>query len=81
VIARLGLLLAPSKLFACAVCFGKNDNPGLVAGLTWGIAILVGATFLSVAWLAAAIIEAEKKKEAADALLIGASTSSAQASQ
>ena len=67
-IPRLRLLLASKSAFACAVCFGKNDNPGLVLGLGWGIAILVGATGLCLAGLAAMVAKIEKTKAKADEL-------------
>jgi hypothetical protein len=45
--AAAGLFLAlATRASACAVCFGKNDNPGLVLGIAWGIVILIGGTGL-----------------------------------
>ena len=64
------LLLPAARAYSCAVCFGKGDNPGLVSGLTWGLFILIGATFVSVAWLTAAMVRMEKRKAAADQLAL-----------
>lgn len=61
------LLLLPSPLKACAVCFGQTDNAGLVSGLTWGIVVLLGATFLLIGWLVAAVWRIEKDREAREA--------------
>ena len=59
-------LAGPAR--ACAVCFGRGDNAGLISGLTWGIVILVGATFLSLGGLVAAVVQMEKRKLQADSL-------------
>lgn len=56
----------PAPARACAVCFGKNDNPGLVSGLTWGIVILAGAAFLSLGAIVAAVVRMEKRKAEAE---------------
>lgn len=53
---------------ACPVCFGKtSDNAGLFAGLTWGLFILLGCTFLIIAKLAAVVMNVEKARALAEA--------------
>lgn len=61
------LLLVPSSLRACAVCFGQTDNAGLVSGLTWGLVMLLVPTFGLIAWLVAAVYKIEKNREAKEA--------------
>lgn len=59
----LGSLLAPSPLWACATCFGANDNaPGLARGLVWGLFILLGATFGILGALTYAVAQIEKRR-------------------
>lgn len=38
--------LSPITLSACPVCFGKTDNVNLVKAFTWGVALMLGFTFL-----------------------------------
>lgn len=53
-------------LLACAVCFGKPAGSGLFKGLTWGLIVLLGATFLILAVFALAILRIEKAREEAE---------------
>lgn len=56
-----------SAASACSVCFGANDYGGLKDGLTWGLIVLLSATFAIVLTLIYAVIRMEKRKAAADA--------------
>ncbi len=38
----------PQAASACAVCFGKSDNIGLIKGITWGIVVLLAFTFSAI---------------------------------
>lgn len=54
---------------ACPVCFGKSDGAaGLISGLYWGIAVLLGFTFLSVAGIAMAAWKIETRRAEAERL-------------
>lgn len=57
---------------ACPVCYGANDYGGLKSGLTWGLAILLSATFAIILTLIYAVVRMERRKAAADAMLGGA---------
>ena len=57
------LAFLPETVQACAVCFGKTDNQGLVQGLTWGIAILIGATFFILTGIVRMVLKIEKQRE------------------
>ena len=56
-----------SPLLACAVCFGGNDNAGLVSGLNWGIFVLMFFTFSILASLMFAVYKIEKGRSEAEA--------------
>lgn len=58
--------LSPRKALACAVCYNPNAAPGLSAGLTWGLVILITATFAIVASLFVAVIKLERAKVRAE---------------
>ena len=47
---------------ACAVCFGKVDQPGLISGLTWGLFVLLGFTFFLVSAITITIMRIEKNR-------------------
>jgi len=67
ILAHLALLA--QKAPACAVCFsGKAEGvAGLVSGITWGIFILLAATFSAMAGLVAVVVKIEKQRAAAEA--------------
>lgn len=56
-----------SAATACAVCYGANDYSGLKDGLSWGLLILLTATFSIVITLGWAVVRMERRKAAADA--------------
>lgn len=60
----LALWLPSSPLHACAVCFGKSDQPGLIQGLTWGLILLLAFTFLAVSGIALVALRIEKHRPA-----------------
>ena len=37
------LILTPSSLLACSVCFGAVDSP-MTLGMTWAVVVLIGIT-------------------------------------
>lgn len=55
--------LAPSAARACATCFGRDAEAGLLAGLNWGIAILAGSTFLLVGGIVYGAWRIERRRE------------------
>ena len=61
------LLLLPSPLHACAVCFGQSDNAGLLSGLSWGLFVLLGSTFFLIGGIALAVLRIEKNRAAREA--------------
>ncbi len=57
----LGLAtLLPSKVLACAACYGQSDSP-LAAGLNWGIMSLLGMIGLVLAGCASFFIYLARK--------------------
>ena len=67
-LATLLLLTLPRTAGACAVCFGKSDQVGLIAGITWGIVVLLALTFSAVAGIFAVARRIERNRAAAEAL-------------
>ena len=55
-----------SPLYACAVCFGGNDNAGIATGLNWGIVVLMTCTVGILVGLATAVYKIEKQRAEAD---------------
>lgn len=55
------LLLSQERLFACAVCFGQNDNPNLAKAFTWGIFILMAFTMLILGLFTYAVFKMERQ--------------------
>lgn len=51
---------------ACAVCYTPDAPPGLAAGLTYGLIILITATFAIVGILFVAVVKMEKAKARAE---------------
>ena len=60
------LLLAPKAAAACAVCFGADDNKGVVKAFYLGGAILLGCTFGLLGALIYAIVRLEKARQVQD---------------
>ena len=55
----------PRPIHACAVCFGADGDVG--KAYTWGVAVMLGATFSIMASLIYAAYRMEKRKAQADA--------------
>lgn len=58
--------LSSRPVFACAVCFGGKDQPGLIHGLIIGGVVLLASVFAILIALTKAILEMENRKNAAD---------------
>jgi hypothetical protein len=54
---------------ACAVCFGKSDQVGLVTGITIGIFTLMGLTFAMIGGIFMTVRRIERARAAAEAAL------------
>lgn len=52
---------------ACAVCFGATGNEHIGRAFTWGIAIMLGFTFVILGGFALAIYNIEKRRRLVDA--------------
>jgi hypothetical protein len=52
---------------ACAVCFGKSDNAGLIKGITLGIFVLLAFTFSMMGGIFMAVRRIEQDRAAAEA--------------
>jgi len=52
---------------ACAVCFGKSDNLGLVKGITIGIFALMGLTFAAMTGIFLTVRRIERGRAASEA--------------
>lgn len=63
-LAALRFLLLRA-LYACPVCFGETDNPGLGRAYNLGIFILLGFTFLLLGGLAFVAYRIEVAREKA----------------
>ena len=59
------ILIQPFDLYACAVCFGKSDNPNLGGAFNYGLFILMGFTFAILAALGIAIYRIESGRNRA----------------
>jgi hypothetical protein len=60
------LLLAGARdAAACAVCFGKSDQVGLITGITIGIFTLMGLTFAMIGGIFMAVRRIERERAAA----------------
>lgn len=55
-------LLAVERLHACAVCFGKSDNPNLPRAFTWGIFFLIVPIFFILAAFVYALYRMERAR-------------------
>lgn len=62
----LALQYAPTRAWACAVCFGQSDNKNLGTAFYIGGAILLGCTFSLLGGLVYAIMRMEKARLAQD---------------
>ena len=51
-----------SPLYACAVCFGGNDNAGIATGLNWGIFVLMTFTVGILGALMITVYKIEKQR-------------------
>jgi hypothetical protein len=58
--AFAGMILFPSTLHACAVCFGGADG-NLIRGFTWGVALLGLLPFLLITGLVTLVVRSSKK--------------------
>jgi len=61
------LCAAPGSVHACAVCFGQGDNPDLPRAFSWGVFLLLAATFGVLGTFVAGVHRIESRKKAADA--------------
>jgi uncharacterized ion transporter superfamily protein YfcC len=56
----------PQTAHACAVCFGKSDNLGLIQGITWGIVVLLAFTFSSITGIYLFVRRIENERAASE---------------
>lgn len=64
----LAALVLPSRVFACAICFGAVDGKsGLFNGFWWGIVILLAVTMSLVAAIAWTLWTVERRRAHLDA--------------
>lgn len=61
----MALLLSQERLYACAVCFGQNDNPNLAKAYTWGIFVLMAFTMLILGAFTYAVFRMERQSKLA----------------
>jgi hypothetical protein len=52
---------------ACAVCFGKTDQVGLITGISIGIFVLIGLTFGAMTGIFLAVRRIEQGRAASEA--------------
>jgi uncharacterized ion transporter superfamily protein YfcC len=60
------LTVLPQTADACAVCFGKSDNLGLIKGITWGIVVLLSFTFSAITGIYLFVRRIENERAASE---------------
>ena len=61
------LVFAPSKLFACAACYGANIDAPMAEGMNWGIFTLMAVIVTVLAVFLTFLIYVIRKSEALEA--------------
>ena len=64
IVGALGMVFAPSSLFACAACYGRTDSP-LAEGMNWGILTLLGVVLTVLSGILVFFVHIVRKEEAA----------------
>ena len=62
-LAALAAAGMPSRLFACAACFGRTDSP-LAVGMNWGILTLLGVVLTVLSGILVFFVHIIRKEEA-----------------
>jgi len=63
ILAALAAAGMPSRLFACAACYGRTDSP-LAVGMNWGILTLLGVVLTVLSGILVFFVHIIRKEEA-----------------